>query len=496
MGLKFLQGDADARSEKQVTAALGKSMARIEFDVDGNILDANENFLKVMGYSLSEVVGKHHSIFVADEIVKSPSYAEFWKKLRSGEFAAGAFQRVRKDGEKIWLEATYNPIFNERGKLIKVVKFASDITARRKDAAAKDSVLEAINRSQAVIEFDLDGTILTANANFLNVMGYELKEIVGKKHSMFVEEAYSKSPEYPAFWEKLRKGEFQAAQFKRFGKNGKEIWIEGAYNPIFDQDGKPFKVIKFATDITEQVSLLVDLKNMIDTNFSEINQNIQKLDQAANSGASSAEETSSTVQTVAASAEELAASIGEIARSMNQSRDETERAYEQTQAANTSTQRMSEVVASMGSIVEVIQGIAGQINLLALNATIESARAGEAGKGFAVVANEVKNLANQAAKATDQISEEISGIQGISNQVVEALLAISSSIETARDSVANIASAVEEQTSVTDGVSQNMQSMALAVEQLSSDLGDINQISNLVGDSVNRTQMAAEVLAR
>ena len=175
MGFQFWQSDAEARNEKQVTAALGKSMARIEFDIDGNILGANENFLKVMGYSLSEVVGKHHSIFVADELVKSPAYADFWKKLRSGEFASGAFQRVRKDGEKIWLEATYNPIFNERGKLIKVVKFAADITARRKESAVKDSVLKAIDRSQAVIEFDLDGTILTANGNFLKVMGYELK---------------------------------------------------------------------------------------------------------------------------------------------------------------------------------------------------------------------------------------------------------------------------------------------------------------------------------
>ena len=471
-------------------------MARIEFDVNGKILQANENFLRVIGYSLPEIVGKHHSVFVAEDIVRAPSYKEFWDKLRAGEFASGAFQRVCKNGDKVWLEATYNPIFDERGKLIKVVKFASDITKRRQEAAVKDGILKAIDRSQAIIEFDLDGTILTANANFLDTMGYELKEIVGKHHRMFVETDYGKSPEYRAFWEKLGQGEFQAAQFKRITKAGKEIWIEASYNPIFDQDGNPFKVIKFATDITDQVKLLVDLKEMIDTNFAEINQNIERLDGAANSGATSAEETSATVQTVAASAEELAASIGEIARSMNRSRDETERAFEQTQAANNSTQRMSEVVASMGSIVEVIQGIAGQINLLALNATIESARAGEAGKGFAVVANEVKNLANQAAKATDQISEEIAGIQGISNEVVDALQGISTSIETARDSVTNIASAVEEQTSVTDGVSQNMQSMAVAVEQLSANLGEITDMSELVGASVNRTQKAAEVLAR
>ena len=487
---------ARARAGLQLLDALGRSMAMIEFDLDGKILDANENFLKTMGYTLPEIVGKHHSTFVPQSIVSDPSYKEFWGKLRAGEFASGAFQRVRKDQEKVWLEATYNPVFDDRGKLTKVVKFASDITARRKENAVKDGTLNAIDRAQAVIEFDLQGNILTANENFLSVMGYTLEEVVGKHHSMFVAAGYKNSHEYKEFWENLRKGEFQAAQFKRISKNGTEIWIEASYNPIFDQDGNPFKVVKFATDISEQVNLLGELKTMIDTNFGEIDQNIGQLDAAASSGASSAEETSATVQTVAASTEELAASIAEISRSMMQSRDETQRAYEQTQNANSSTQRMTEVVSSMGNIVEVIQGIAGQINLLALNATIESARAGEAGKGFAVVANEVKNLANQAAKATDQISAEIAGVQGISNEVVEVLEKISGSIEISRDSVTSIASAVEEQTAVTDGVSQNMQTMAVAVETLSTSISDITSMSSAVGASVERTRKAAEVLAR
>lgn len=218
MGIGIFKGAQTARNEQQVTAALGRSMGRIEFDVDGNILHANENFLKILGYSLPEITGKHHSILVPKAIVNDPSYEEFWKKLRAGEYAAGAFQRVCKNGDKVWLEATYNPILDEHGKLVKVVKFAADITQRRQDAAVKDGILKAIDRSQAVIEFDLDGTILTANANFLKVMGYELKEIVGKKHGIFVEEAYRNSPEYDAFWEKLGQGEFQAAQFKRIAK--------------------------------------------------------------------------------------------------------------------------------------------------------------------------------------------------------------------------------------------------------------------------------------
>jgi methyl-accepting chemotaxis protein len=471
-------------------------MAVIEFSLEGKILTANSNFLATMGYELHELVGKHHSILVSSEDAKSPAYKQFWKKLSNGEFERGTFQRVRKDGEAVWLEATYNPILNASRKPVKVIKFAMDITDRRKERAALEGMLDAIDRSQATIEFDLNGTILKANQNFLNTMGYKEDEILGKQHSMFVEPGYDRSSEYKEFWDKLRKGEVQAAQFKRLGKKGKEVWLEAAYNPIFDQNGKPERVVKFATNITEQVQLLIDLKAMIDTNFGEIDENIGSLDMAAASGASAAAQSSSSVQTVASSAEELSASIAEISRSMVQSRDETERAFSQTVNANQSTQKMADVVSAMTGIVEVIQGIAGQINLLALNATIESARAGEAGKGFAVVANEVKNLANQAAKATDQISSEISGVQEISNEVVRSLETIRGSIETARDSVSSISSSVEEQSAVTDSVSQNMQTMAESVDELAQRLSEIQTISGNVGTSVSRTREAAEILAR
>ncbi len=357
-------------------------------------------------------------------------------------------------------------------------------------------IYQALGRSMAVIEFSLDGKILTANANFLATMGYELGDIVGKHHAVFVTRDYAQSVEYRDFWKKLSKGEFAAGIFQRVRKDGETVWLEATYNPIFDQNGKPERVIKLATDITEQVELLVDLKAMIDTNFAEIDDNIVTLDEAAMSGTSAAAQSSNSVQTVAASAEELSASIAEISRSMAQSRDETERAFSQTVSANQSTQKMADVVAAMTGIVEVIQGIAGQINLLALNATIESARAGEAGKGFAVVANEVKNLANQAAKATDQISAEISGVQEISNEVVNSLETIRGSIETARDSVTSISASVEEQSAVTESVSQNMQTMAVSVDELARRLDEIRSISGGVGSSVKRTREAAEVLTR
>ncbi|WP_417806114.1 methyl-accepting chemotaxis protein [Thalassospira lucentensis] len=496
MGLSIFGAGRSAQQGEQIYQALSKSMAVIEFSMDGKIIHANQNFLDVMGYELDEVVGKHHAIFVPQAEVKSPEYEAFWKKLSEGSFEGGMFERIRKDGETVFLEATYNPILNASGKPVKVIKFATDITARRKERALAAGLVNAIDRSQATIEFDLNGKILTANENFLKTMGYTKEEVIGKHHSMFVEPGYDQSSEYKDFWENLRKGNVQAAQFKRVGKGGVPVWLEATYNPIFDPHGKPERVIKLATDVSEQVQLLVDLKVMIDENFSDIDANIVNLENAAVSGSSAAEQSANSVQTVAASAEELSASIAEISRSMVQSRDETEHAFTQTVNANQSTQKMAEVVDAMTGIVEVIRGIAGQINLLALNATIESARAGDAGKGFAVVANEVKNLANQAAKATDQISSEISGVQEISNEVVQSLETIRGSIETARDSVTSISSSVEEQSAVTDSVSHNMQTMAVSVEELVNRLGEIRTISEGVEKSVTQTRKAAEVLTR
>lgn len=496
MGFASLFNNGSSQEGQQIVNALSLSMAVIEFSIDGKVLTANDNFLKTMGFSIEEIVGRNHSMFVPREISSSEEYRKFWEQLRNGKFSSGAVPRVRKNGEMIWLEATYNPILGKDGKPTKVVKFASDITARRVERAVLQSVFDAMEKSQAVIEFDLNGIILKANKNFLDAMGYSLDEIIGKHHSMFVEPAYRDSAEYRSFWETLKTGSFHTGQFKRVGKGGKEIWIEASYNPVLDPVGKPFKVIKFATDITEQTLLLLELKTMIDQNFTEIDSNIAALGNSAKQSVSTSEETSHTVQTVAASAEQMAASIAEISRSMAQSRDETERAFDQTISANNSTQRMAEVVESMGSIVEVIQNIAGQINLLALNATIESARAGDAGKGFAVVANEVKNLANQAARATEQISDEISGIQSISSEVVGALETIRHSVETVRDSVTNISSAVEEQSAVTEGVSENMRMMAGAVDGLSRNLDNIKSTTGMVADSVSRTRKAAEVLAR
>jgi methyl-accepting chemotaxis protein len=251
------------KNNERTAAALDRTQATIEFTLDGKILNANENFLKTLGYTLDEIKGQHHSMFVDPAYRQSPEYQMFWEKLRRGEFDAAQYKRIGKGGREIWIQASYNPIKDESGKPFKVVKFATDITAQKKIAADNEGQIAAIDRAQAIIEFTLDGKILTANENFLKTLGYTLDEIKGQHHSMFVEPAYRQSPEYRMFWEKLGRGEFDAAQYKRIAKGGREIWIQASYNPIKDASGKPYKVVKFATDITEQKLKAADFEGQI-----------------------------------------------------------------------------------------------------------------------------------------------------------------------------------------------------------------------------------------
>ena len=426
--------------------AIGKSQAVIEFNLDGTIISANNNFLQAMGYSLGEVQGKHHSIFVEPAFAKTSEYAEFWGKLRRGEFEMGEYKRIGKSGKEVWIQASYNPIFDLEGKLLKVVKFATDVTAQKLANANVKGQLDAINRAQAVIEFNLDGTIITANNNFLNVMGYNLSEVQGKHHSIFVEPSFVGSSEYKQFWEKLRRGEFESRVYKRIGKNGKEVWIQASYNPILDMNGIPFKVVKFATDMTELMKT-VDL----------------------------ADEASGKVQSMAAATEEMSASVAEISKSMAMSKQATDNISEKTASSSTASDKLTATMQSMESIVELIRNIAGQVNLLALNATIEAARAGEAGKGFAVVASEVKNLANQTAKATDDIASEISAVQNISSEVASSIKDIIDAANQVTHYVTGVASAVEEQSAVTKEISSNTQQASAAVEEISNRIKRLSQ---------------------
>jgi PAS domain S-box-containing protein len=387
-----------------------------------------------------------------------------------------------------------SPLF-EHGRRIGLVVEWTDAKERllNTDYAA---LFAAVDKSQALIEFTVDGQIVSANGNFLKAMGYTLDEIQGKHHSIFVEPEYRNTRDYAEFWERLRRGEYQAGQYKRLGKNGRHVWIEGAYNPIFDQNGKVSKVVKFATDITAQMELLANLKTLIDHNFGEIDSAVDRSTSEAHAASMAADETSTNVQMVAASAEELAASIGEISQSMSKSRTATDNAFERAVAAGQCTEKLTTAAQAMNGIVGLIQNIAGQINLLALNATIEAARAGDAGKGFAVVASEVKNLANQAARATDQISKEIDGIQSTSDEVVTALDSIRDAIGDVREYVTVTASAVDEQSSVTLSMSSNMQNASAAVSTVSSSIREISSAVGQAAQAVTTTKDAAKVLVR
>ncbi|MCH7686381.1 MAG: PAS domain-containing protein, partial [Planctomycetes bacterium] len=244
--------------------AIGKAQAVIEFNLDGTIVTANDNFLSVLGYTLPEIKGKHHRMFVEPTYAASQEYKAFWEKLGRGEFDSGEYKRLAKGGKELWLKASYNPILDSAGKPFKVVKYATDVTEQKLKNADFQGQIEAISKAQAVIEFNMDGTIITANDNFLGALGYTLDEVQGKHHSMFVDAAFAASAEYKAFWEKLNRGEYEAGEYKRIGKGGKEVWIQASYNPILDLNGKPFKVVKYATDVTEQKLATADFQGQID----------------------------------------------------------------------------------------------------------------------------------------------------------------------------------------------------------------------------------------
>lgn len=467
---------SDAREQEAMLQALNASQAVIQFDLDGIILSANENFLSTLGYSLDEIQGQHHRMFVEPAYAESAAYRNFWDSLRNGEYQAAIYKRIGKGGKEVWIQASYNPIKDKSGQVVKVVKYATDITEQTLQNADFSGQIDAISKSQAVIQFDLDGIILSANDNFLGALGYSQAEIKGQHHRMFVEPTYGQSDEYKEFWASLRRGEFQAAEYLRLGKGGQEVWIQASYNPIFDPSGKPIKVVKYATDITDQVKKREEearTSALLIENLDKILVAVSSASEQSSSAAEAADETAKTVQSVASATEEFDASSREIARSMSTTQDEVAKVVEEAQKADESTQKLTAAAESMSNIVQMIQDIAGQINLLALNATIESARAGEAGKGFAVVASEVKSLANQVAQATDDISGEISGMQAIADEVVTRLNGIQTATEAVEVSVTSAADSVTEQTTSSAQMSTTMQTVSAAVQEVNANLSGV-----------------------
>jgi methyl-accepting chemotaxis protein len=503
--------DGDAVAVQQL-AAIDKAMAVIEFDLNGNVRAANANFLAALGYGPDEVLGRHHRMFVDPAEVASPAYARFWEDLRGGRLQAGEFRRIGKGGREVWIQASYNPILDGAGKPFKIVKYATDVTEQKLRNADYEGQIRAIDKAMAVIHFDLDGTVRSANALFLEVLGYSLDEIKGRHHRMFMDPEEAAGPAYARFWDDLRSGRFQAGEFRRIGKGGKEVWIQASYNPIFDLSGKPTKVVKYATDVTAQKvrQKKLDIVKGVDANAQSVSAASAQLMTISQQMAATAEETSAqagvvsaaaeqvnrNIQTVSASAEEMTASIREIAKSASEAARVATSAVKVAETTNATVAKLGESSAEIGKVIKVITSIAQQTNLLALNATIEAARAGEAGKGFAVVANEVKELAKETAKATEDISQKIEAIQGNTRGAIAAIGQISTIIGQINDIQNTIASAVEEQTATTNEIGRNVAEAARGSGEIAHNITGVATAARETSSGAGETQRAAAELSR
>lgn len=513
-------------SASKILDALDLSFAIIEFDVDGNILKANKNFCDLMGYSQQELHGKHHRIFLDQEYAQSHEYKAFWKKLQGGEFVCSEFTRLAKNGAEIFIRGNYNPIKSSSGKVLKIVKFANDITQTKMQGVDTGAKIDAVSRAQAVIEFKTDGTILSANENFLQALGYASAEIVGKHHSMFVEASFASSPDYAEMWRKLNAGEFIAGEFKRVGKGGRPVFIQASYNPVFDFKGRLIKVVKFATDVTDRVQNVEQLASCL-TSLAEgdLSQTIEKpfiasLDrlrvdfnaasarlrdamktvrnnaEAIASGAheirTAADELAKRTEQQAASVEETAAALEEITTTV---KDSSRRAEESgalvgraRSHADHSGEIVSEAIVAMdkinqssseiSNIIGVIDEIAFQTNLLALNAGVEAARAGEAGKGFAVVAQEVRELAQRSASAAKEIKTLITSS---GSQVANGVTLVSKAGEALQQIAGNV-----------QDINKDIGAIIESAREQSTALNDINRAINLVDQGTQQNAAMVE----
>ena len=553
-----IDGDDDLEGLKATRAALDKVQAVIEFDMDGIILEANENFLTVLGYSIEEIRGKHHRMFVEEKYAESKEYTSFWAALNRGVFETGEYKRLGSKGKEVWINASYNPVFDSEGVPVRVIKFATDVTAQKIANADYQGQLEAISRSQATIEFNMDGTILTANENFLNAVGYQLSEVQRKHHRIFVDSEFANSSEYTEFWATLNRGEFESKEYRRLRKGGDPIWIQASYNPIFDLNGNPYKVVKYASDITEQKEAAFNLRDKVDRILGVVNEasngdltreidvsgddSIGQMGSGLNSflsnlrgkisgiaansehlagsscelsaisqqmGSSSEETTSQAnavsqaartvnenIQTVASGTVEMSASIDEIAKNTSMASSIASKGVGVAQETSHTITKLVESSQDIGQIVNVITSIAQQTNLLALNATIEAARAGEAGKGFAVVANEVKQLAEETAEATKNIGMKIDVIQSDSIAATEAITSVCDVISEINDIQGTISSAVEEQSATANEMARNVSDATGATEEIAKAIEGVAQAAQETSTGASSVQSSSGDLSR
>ena len=534
-------GDQDLQA---INTALNRVQALIEFDLEGMILHANENFLATVGYTLAEVQGRHHAIFCDPEYVKTAEYKDFWARLGRGEYDRGDYKRVGKGGREVWINASYNPIIGADGKAYKIIKFATIITDSKLKSAEYESKVAAMSKAQAVIEFDMTGHVLCANDNFLDVMGYTIDDIRGEHHRMFCEPEYATGSEYKRFWQKLNRGEFDSGRYKRIGNNGKTIWIQATYNPILDLNGKPYKVVKFASDITAQVNLEnsvaaqaasdgAKIKRLLDSvgraaagdltsaividgdepldhlaeGISKMIADLRKVIGEVVASANGFADASTTIaersggvamgtQALGATVEEMNASIdgltnsidiiaGNTANADTLAKDTQHEAEAGAKAVAKSIEAMDLINRSsedIGEIVKVISEIANQTNMLAFNAAIEAARAGEHGLGFSVVADEVRKLAERSSQATKEISKLI-------NESVKRVSAGSEISRQASDAFDKIVAGVAKTTMAISDISKATNEQLLTAREVSTAV-------QYIAEEAEKTAAACDSIAR
>ena len=492
------------KEEKAQLNAIDEHFAVISFSLDGIILEANQNFLNALGYTENEVLGKHHKIFCDSKLVNSKEYSDFWNELKKGTVQTSEFKRIKKDGHSIFIQASYTPIKDNSGKVYKIIKFAQDVTAKKLEDLYFKGQIQAIGKSQAIIEFDMNGIILNANENFLKAIDYSLDEIKGKHHSMFCEESYKNSNEYKDFWEKLNNAEFQSGEFLRIGKNGKKVYIQATYNPIIDIDNKPFKVVKYATEITARKNTMFSIQK----NIEKLNKSLNHLSGASNSMSIDAENSMKGSQEVSVSIEQMdqavndlsekieimLSSITSIANAAANGEKIALGAKEQSKSTSSDIIKLNQESSKIGETINLITQIAFQTNILSLNAAVEAATAGEAGRGFAVVAAEVRNLATRSNEAAKEITSAIESIQTLVKNSLKSINSVDSTIEEISLMSSNISKSILEQKTISNQLASTALQTSKGLNEISNSMINVSQSAQNTRDEAIETKNASEEL--